>query len=161
MRTDFTFAADQSERLKNRQKELELEADSLWINNVRLLKANFGEAFAILIHLKVLRAFVESVLRYGLPPHFLFFTLKPAPKAEKKTRFALLRALAAQDLDGISSVDLQAILNNSHPDQDDLSRSISPEDLEIVRSVSAASIDPHYDAFVKVDLALDLAEFSN
>lgn len=138
--------------------QLHSELDSIWMSNLRLLKANFGEAFSVLLHVKVLRVFVESMLRYGLPPHFLYFTLKPAPKAEKKTRFALLRVLQGQNLDGISNLDIDAVLDNNE-DQEDLSRIISPEDLEIMRSCSAASLDPNYDVFVKTDLALDLSEF--
>ena len=34
------------------------------------LKINFGVAFTSWIHLKALRTFVESVLRYGLPLRF-------------------------------------------------------------------------------------------
>jgi len=34
------------------------------------LTTNFSEAFEAWIHLKALRVFVESVLRYGLPPNF-------------------------------------------------------------------------------------------
>ena len=34
----------------------------------RWCKTHFGEAFCAWVHLKVIRAFVESVLRYGLSP---------------------------------------------------------------------------------------------
>ena len=34
------------------------------------LKINFAVAFSAWIHLKALRTFVESVLRYGLPVNF-------------------------------------------------------------------------------------------
>ena len=158
VRTDFKYDAEENEQQQQHEKQLHTELDSLWMSNLRLLKANFGEAFSILVHVKVLRVFVESVLRYGLPSHFLFFTLKPAPKAEKKTRLALLRVLRTLNLDGISQVDLDAILNDDQ-EADDLSLSISPEDLEIMRSCSAASMDPNYDVFVKADLALDISEF--
>lgn len=33
-------------------------------------RINFSEAFQILVHLKVVRLFVESVLRYGLPANY-------------------------------------------------------------------------------------------
>lgn len=36
----------------------------------RLARTNFGEVFSAWVHLKALRVFVESVLRYGLPPDF-------------------------------------------------------------------------------------------
>ncbi|KAF8926848.1 hypothetical protein BGZ52_005117, partial [Haplosporangium bisporale] len=53
---------------------------------------NFGEVFQAWTHLKSLRVFVESVLRYGLPPDFVGFTIKPKPKQEAK----ILDILTAQ-----------------------------------------------------------------
>jgi len=37
------------------------------------------------VHLKVVRLFVESVLRYGLPANYIGITIKPEPKSTKKT----------------------------------------------------------------------------
>ena len=51
---------------------------------MRLAKTNFGEVFQAWTHLKSLRVFVESVLRYGLPPDFVGFTIKPKVKQDKK-----------------------------------------------------------------------------
>ncbi|KAG0197406.1 hypothetical protein BGX28_009100, partial [Mortierella sp. GBA30] len=59
---------------------------------LRLAKTNFGEVFQAWTHLKSLRVFVESVLRYGLPPDFVGFTIKPKPKQDKK----ILDVLTAQ-----------------------------------------------------------------
>ena len=39
-------------------------------------RTNFSEAFQILVHLKVLHLFVESVLRYGLPASYTGFIAK-------------------------------------------------------------------------------------
>ena len=38
---------------------------------IRWLKGNFSEAFVNWIHVKALRLFTESVLRYGLPATFM------------------------------------------------------------------------------------------
>ena len=38
------------------------------------------------IHVKSLRLFVESVLRYGLPVNFVSALLQPRPKTQKKLR---------------------------------------------------------------------------
>lgn len=46
-------------------------------STIRWCKANFGEVYSAWIHLKVLRAFVESVLRYGLPVDYTTFFLQP------------------------------------------------------------------------------------
>lgn len=50
------------------------------------LTTNFSEIFEAWLHLKVLRVFVESVLRYGLPPNFITMIFPLNPKNEKKLR---------------------------------------------------------------------------
>ncbi|KAJ3136534.1 hypothetical protein HK100_001677 [Physocladia obscura] len=57
---------------------------------LRLCKTNFGEVFSCWIHIKILRVYVESVLRYGLPPDFQPIVVKLKPKQdEKKLRDAI------------------------------------------------------------------------
>ncbi|RUP51066.1 ATPase, V1 complex, subunit C, partial [Jimgerdemannia flammicorona] len=56
---------------------------------LQLAKTNFGEIFASWIHLKALRIFVESVLRYGLPPDFAAMAVKPKHKMDRKAREVL------------------------------------------------------------------------
>uniref|UniRef100_A0A8C9XTL1 V-type proton ATPase subunit C n=1 Tax=Sander lucioperca TaxID=283035 RepID=A0A8C9XTL1_SANLU len=56
---------------------------------VRWLKVNFSEAFITWIHIKALRVFVESVLRYGLPVNFQAMLLQPSKKTVKKLREVL------------------------------------------------------------------------
>ncbi|XP_074659871.1 V-type proton ATPase subunit C 1-A-like [Tubulanus polymorphus] len=56
---------------------------------VRWLKVNFSEAFTAWIHVKALRVFVESVLRYGLPVNFQAVLLRPHRKSIKKLREVL------------------------------------------------------------------------
>lgn len=50
---------------------------------------NFSEAFIAWIHVKALRVFVESVLRYGLPVNFQAMLLQPNKKTLKKLREVL------------------------------------------------------------------------
>eukprot|EP01099_Mayorella_cantabrigiensis_P008502 TRINITY_DN79_c0_g1_i2.p1 TRINITY_DN79_c0_g1~~TRINITY_DN79_c0_g1_i2.p1 ORF type:complete len:376 (+),score=99.36 TRINITY_DN79_c0_g1_i2:84-1211(+) len=47
-------------------------------------KTNFSEAFVAWIHLKAIRTFVESVLRYGLPPNFTAILVEPNKKSLEK-----------------------------------------------------------------------------
>uniref|UniRef100_A0A672R6V2 V-type proton ATPase subunit C n=1 Tax=Sinocyclocheilus grahami TaxID=75366 RepID=A0A672R6V2_SINGR len=47
------------------------------------LKVNFSEIFVAWIHIKVLRTFVESVLRYGLPVSFQAILLQPTKKSKQ------------------------------------------------------------------------------
>ncbi len=53
---------------------------------MRWLKINFSEAYTAWIHVKALRVFVESVLRYGLPVNFQACVIKPQKKNAKKIR---------------------------------------------------------------------------
>ena len=43
---------------------------------LRLSRINFSELFQLLVHLKVVRAYVESVLRYGLPASYFAAIVK-------------------------------------------------------------------------------------
>ncbi|KAH9937487.1 ATPase V1 complex subunit C [Fomitopsis serialis] len=85
------------EALDKQREELEL-ADStekeLWTELLQLSRTNFSEAFQLLVHIKVLRLFVESVLRYGLPATYTGFVIKPEPKATKRTLQTLQAQLA-------------------------------------------------------------------
>ena len=56
---------------------------------VRWLKINFSEACTAWIHIKALRLFVESVLRYGLPVNFQAAIIKPQKKSAKRLRETL------------------------------------------------------------------------
>lgn len=60
----------------------------------RWCKAHFGELYSGWIHLKVIRSFVESVLRYGLPPDFLGFFVEITPKQEKVAITTLTHAIS-------------------------------------------------------------------
>lgn len=53
---------------------------------VRWLKVNFSECFCAWIHVKALRVFVESVLRYGLPVNFQAMLLHPNKNKTKRLR---------------------------------------------------------------------------
>lgn len=57
---------------------------------IRLSRTNFGEMFSSWVHLKALRVFVESVLRYGLPPDFTAVSISAEPKYETKVDETLL-----------------------------------------------------------------------
>jgi len=48
--------------------DLEVQVSQKQAGLERWCQTHFGEAFSAWIHLKVVRAFVESVLRYGLSP---------------------------------------------------------------------------------------------
>ena len=60
--------------------------------------ASYGEAFSSWIHVTAIRLFVESILRYGLPPQFLPVLMRPNPKYQ-----APLRKLLAANFGGVGS----------------------------------------------------------
>ncbi|KAI1315647.1 Vacuolar ATP synthase subunit C [Mortierella claussenii] len=89
---DFKYSEDALEDQRRELQEMDATEKELWATILRLAKTNFGEVFQAWTHLKSLRVFVESVLRYGLPPDFVGFTIKPKPKQEHK----ILDILTAQ-----------------------------------------------------------------
>ncbi|PSC71138.1 V-type proton ATPase subunit C [Micractinium conductrix] len=60
---------------------------------------SYGEAFSSWIHVCTVRLFVESILRYGLPPQFLSVLMRPNPKTTAKLR----KLLAQQFGHGVGS----------------------------------------------------------
>eukprot|EP00956_Cyclotella_meneghiniana_P002987 scaffold3655_cov51-Cyclotella_meneghiniana.AAC.1 len=51
-------------------EQLQVEVDNMRSGLTRWCKTHYGEAFVAWMHIKVIRVFVESVLRYGLPVDF-------------------------------------------------------------------------------------------
>ncbi len=73
---DFKWNADELlNEKKAAQGAVQAEREQ-WTTLVRLLKANFGELYSCLMHIKCIRIFVESILRYGLPPSFKPYVIK-------------------------------------------------------------------------------------
>ena len=56
---------------------------------------SYGEAFSGWIHLTAVRLFVESVLRYGLPPRFLAALMRPNQKSAARLRKVLAQNFGA------------------------------------------------------------------
>lgn len=75
-RTDFVYS---DETLNQMRKEFDLSksAESKSKNElVWLAKTAYSEIFAGWVHIKAIRVYVESVLRYGLPPQFDTYAIK-------------------------------------------------------------------------------------
>lgn len=91
--------------------KLQADAKGLWASLVRLVRTNAAEVFQCCAHLKVMRSFTEAVLRYGLPPDYLFFVVRmtdPATikRTERRLVKALVHLLGRLKLPGISELDL-------------------------------------------------------
>uniref|UniRef100_A0A673KGZ1 V-type proton ATPase subunit C n=1 Tax=Sinocyclocheilus rhinocerous TaxID=307959 RepID=A0A673KGZ1_9TELE len=68
---------------KQKQEIGRLAVDKKELTFVCWLKVNFSEIFVAWIHIKVLRTFIESVLRYGLPVSFQAILLQPTKKSKQ------------------------------------------------------------------------------
>ncbi|ORX84615.1 ATPase, V1 complex, subunit C, partial [Anaeromyces robustus] len=91
---DFTFDEN---KISQEQKDLaaiNAEEKDQWQTTLRLCKANFGESFSCWMHIKALRVYVESILRYGLPPNFQPMIIKPKNKNERRVRDILAQHYA-------------------------------------------------------------------
>jgi len=65
-------------------------------------KTHYGDAFMAWIHIKAIRVFVESVLRYGLPVNFAAALVLPKKKnSDKRVREKLARLFADLDNSGM------------------------------------------------------------
>ncbi|GAA5880336.1 hypothetical protein JCM3774_006732 [Rhodotorula dairenensis] len=77
---DFTYDEEEIEKQRKDVENLLVEEKEMWADLLRLSRINFSELFQVLVHLKVVRAYVESVLRYGLPAAYFGAVVKPEPK---------------------------------------------------------------------------------
>lgn len=86
---DFSFSASGVAAEKAGKEKASADFEKLKVMFVRWCKTNFAEAYSASIHLKAVRLFVESTLRYGVPPNFQATLLKPKPRKEMQLRKAL------------------------------------------------------------------------
>ncbi|XP_015263268.1 PREDICTED: V-type proton ATPase subunit C 2 [Gekko japonicus] len=85
------FYFDEKELKYEREEMMKLASDKKQQYGplLRWLKVNFSEAFVAWIHIKALRVFTESVLRYGLPVNFQTMLLQPSKRSAKRLRDVL------------------------------------------------------------------------
>jgi len=86
---DFSYNDEELKAGKTELTKLKTDKKKQFGPIVRWLKVNFGECFTAWIHVKALRVFVESVLRFGLPVNFQGMILLPQRKQMKKLRECL------------------------------------------------------------------------
>ncbi|XP_072263635.1 V-type proton ATPase subunit C 2 [Pyxicephalus adspersus] len=86
---EFFFNERELQSEKDEFIKLEADKKQQYGPLLRWLKVNFSEAFIAWIHIKALRVFVESVLRYGLPVNFHAVILQPNKKSMKRLRDVL------------------------------------------------------------------------
>jgi len=67
---EFKWDPSQSTKSAMAREQLQVEVDGMKSALMRWCKTHFGDAFVAWMHIKAIRVFVESVLRYGLPVDF-------------------------------------------------------------------------------------------
>ncbi|KAK3888931.1 hypothetical protein Pcinc_007032 [Petrolisthes cinctipes] len=86
---EFTYNEEELTAGKNELSKLINDKKKHFGPLVRWLKVNFSECFICWIHVKAIRVFVESVLRYGLPVNFQAILVHPNKKGLKRLRDSL------------------------------------------------------------------------
>lgn len=100
---EFVYDEQALEAGKNEITKLESDKKKQFGPLVRWLRVNFSDSFIAWIHVKALRVFVESVLRYGLPVNFQAMLLQPSKKTYKKIKDMLDTCYQHLDNQGFSS----------------------------------------------------------
>ncbi|CCF57392.1 hypothetical protein KAFR_0C04010 [Kazachstania africana CBS 2517] len=89
---EFNYSEKLIDDLKREHDSAASLENSLRIQLVRLSKTAYVDIFINWFHIKALRIFVESVLRYGLPPHFNTKIIAVPPKFLNKCKAELIDA---------------------------------------------------------------------
>jgi len=86
---EFTYNPEAASNGAEEQNKQESKRVKQRDNLIRWCRLNFAEAFIAWAHLKAIRVFVETILRYGLPADFTAVLLEPSKKQDKKLRQVL------------------------------------------------------------------------
>lgn len=86
---EFTYNEEELTAGKNELSKLINDKKKHFGPLVRWLKVNFSESFICWVHVKAIRVFVESVLRYGLPVNFTVACMRPQRRNTKRLREVL------------------------------------------------------------------------
>eukprot|EP00540_Astrosyne_radiata_P010515 CAMPEP_0116845764 /NCGR_PEP_ID=MMETSP0418-20121206/13458_1 /TAXON_ID=1158023 /ORGANISM="Astrosyne radiata, Strain 13vi08-1A" /LENGTH=419 /DNA_ID=CAMNT_0004476931 /DNA_START=45 /DNA_END=1304 /DNA_ORIENTATION=+ len=94
---DFKYDPTQASKSSQALEQLQVEVDGMRSGLMRWCKTHFGEVFVAWMHIKVIRVFVESVLRYGLPVDFTAVLYKSKPGKESQLTNALDKHLSTEE----------------------------------------------------------------
>lgn len=97
---EFSYNEEELQQGKDEVAKLAADKKKQFGPLVRWLKVNFSEAFVAWVHVKALRVFCESVLRYGLPVNFQAVILQPQKRTAKQIRERLHSMYAHLDNTG-------------------------------------------------------------
>jgi V-type H+-transporting ATPase subunit C len=83
VRENFTWDPTYGTKGSMILEQLQVEVDGMKLALSRWCKNHFGDSFVAWMHIKVIRVFVESVLRYGLPVDFTAVLYKVLPNKDE------------------------------------------------------------------------------
>jgi len=84
---DFQFDKNRYQLSQMEEEELKDKAEGLKRDLSEWTRIAFSEVYSAWLHLKAIRVFVESVLRYGLPPQFCSILLNVTKNESKVHKF--------------------------------------------------------------------------
>jgi V-type H+-transporting ATPase subunit C len=86
---DFEYSKEAYDKLKVTRDKVEEDLDKQHKLITGLYQAAWSDVLIAWMHVKAMRVFVESVLRFGMPPSFACFMLKPKSSNQVAARKAL------------------------------------------------------------------------
>ena len=96
----FSYDPNQASSSAMALEQLQVEVDGMRTGLTRWCKTHYGEAFVAWMHIKVIRVFVESVLRYGLPVDFTAVLYKALQGKDGELTQALDQSLGSEKHEG-------------------------------------------------------------
>lgn len=88
---EFEFNPDRTAVDKSNKEELKADYNKKQATLLGLCKSVFSELFIALVHLKALRVYTESILRYSLPPQYFSVIVSAKDGKQKKILDGLVR----------------------------------------------------------------------
>ncbi|KAG5295110.1 vacuolar ATP synthase subunit C [Histoplasma ohiense] len=86
---DYKYVEGNEEKERRDLDKANSDARRLWGETLRLARTGWSEAVMAWVHVLVLRVFVETVLRYGLPLDFVCALIKTTNKQARKAKSLL------------------------------------------------------------------------
>lgn len=81
---DFIFDAQKYIDEQNLIQQLGTDLEAINVKVLNISFYNFAELFQALMHLKIMRTYVDGVLRFGIPPKFYLGIIAPNPRQDAK-----------------------------------------------------------------------------
>lgn len=86
---DFEYSEEAYNKLIEQRQTIEESVKRQWTLVKGLYQAAWSDAMIAWMHIKAMRVFVESVLRFGMPPRFASFVVVPRSGTQTHVRKAL------------------------------------------------------------------------